>query len=301
MAMVRSGILLIDKPEGPSSARVVGRLKGILRPKRIGHLGTLDPFASGLLPVGINEGTKLAEIFLRGTKTYRGVMKLGIATETQDCTGKIREVRPVVPVGKPDLEALEQQFTGDLRQVPPMFSALRKNGVRLYRLARQGREVAREARAIRVEALRLRKFAADEIEFELTCSRGTYVRTLAADIGEALGCGAHLKALRRLRCDHLAVEHALTPDQVERLSSEGEVPLIALDDALKHIRPVSLESRSVARLRLGQQQILAQIARPEHGDELLRVQDSNGQLAALLEWDGAFPGGRWQILRVFNA
>jgi tRNA pseudouridine55 synthase len=298
--MVESGILLIDKPEGPSSAQVVGRLKRILQVRRIGHLGTLDPFASGLLPVGIHEGTKLAEIFLRGDKTYHGVMKLGVETETQDSTGKLREVRPVMPFGDPELKALEQQFTGDLRQVPPMFSALRRNGVRLYRLARQGMEVPREARAIRVEALRLHKSAADEIEFEITCSRGTYVRTLAADMGKALGCGAHLKNLRRLKCDHLTVDRAVTPDQLERLSSEGEVPLIALETALSHIRAVTWESRSAARLRLGQQQILSRIDRPQQGEKLLRIQDSNGHLAALVEWNDAFPGGRWQIFRVFK-
>jgi tRNA pseudouridine55 synthase len=298
--MVGSGILLIDKPEGPSSAQVVGRLKGILHPRRIGHLGTLDPFASGLLPVGINEGTKLAEIFLRGTRTYAGVMKLGIETETQDSTGKVREVRPVMSFGEPELTALEQQFTGDLRQIPPMFSALRKNGVRLYRLAREGREVPRDARAIRVEALRLRKGDVDEIEFEVTCSRGTYVRTLAADMGQVLGCGAHLKALRRLRCDHLTVERAITPDELERLNSEGEVPLIALETALSHIRAVTWESRSIDRLRLGQQQILSRIDRPPQGEKLLRIQDANGHLVALVEWDDAFPGGRWQIFRVFR-
>lgn len=298
--MIRSGILLIDKPEGPSSAQVVSRVKAILQARRVGHLGTLDPFASGLLPIGINEGTKVAEILLRGRKTYRGVMTLGVETETEDATGKVLQVRPVLSIHDPELKDLEQQFTGDLRQIPPMFSALKKDGVRLYELARQGRQVPREPRAIKVEMLRLRKLTADKIEFEVTCSRGTYVRTLAADMGKVLGCGAHLKSLRRLACDHLSVVRAITPEQLERLHSEGEVPLVSLEAALDHIRAVTLDSGSLARLRLGQQGVLSQIDRRAPGEKLLRVQDSSGQVAALVEWKDAFPGGRWQIFRVFK-
>jgi tRNA pseudouridine55 synthase len=298
--MTASGILLIDKPEGPSSAQVVSRVKASLGANRVGHLGTLDPFASGLLPVGINDGTKIAEVFLQGLKTYRGLMRLGIDTETQDSTGKVLQVRPVLSFGESELKDLEQQFTGELRQIPPMFSALKKDGVRLYQLARQGREVPREPRAVRVEMLRLRKSDADEIEFEVTCSRGTYVRTLAADMGKVLGCGAHLRSLRRLACDHLKVDQAITPEQLERLNSEAEVPLVALEVALKHIRAVTWESRSLARLRFGQQEVLSQIDRPVPGEKLLRIQNSDGRLAALVEWNEAHPGGRWQIFRVFN-
>src|SRR5262245_43903993 len=144
MITMQSGVLLIDKPVGPSSAQVVQRVKTLLGAKKVGHLGTLDPFASGLLLIGVNEGTKIADIFLGGTKCYRGVMILGVETDSQDGTGKITNTRPVGAVGEAELARLEKDFTGELRQVPPMFSALKKDGVRLYQLARQGKEVHRE-------------------------------------------------------------------------------------------------------------------------------------------------------------
>lgn len=299
--MIRSGILLIDKPEGPSSAQIVHRVKAVLRARRVGHLGTLDPFASGLLPLGINEGTKIAEIFLNGAKTYHGVMTLGVETDTQDSTGKVLEARPVPSFGELEIKAVEQQFTGALRQIPPMFSALKRNGVRLYQLARQGKEVEREPREIRIEMLRLRKLNATEIQFEVTCSRGTYVRTLAADMGTALGCGAHLKSLRRLACDHLTLEGAVTPEQLELFKSEAEVPLIALEVALGHIRAVTFKDRNLSRLRLGQQEVLSQMDGPRPGEKLVRIQDPAGHLAALAEWNETSPGGRWQLFRVFNS
>src|SRR5262245_24061105 len=143
-------------------------------------------------------------------------MVLGVETDSQDSTGTILQVRPAPAMGKIELRALERQFSGDLVQVPPMFSALKKQGVPLYRLARQGKEVPREPRSIRVEKLRLHKLSNDEIEMELTCSRGTYVRTLAADMGKSLGCGAHLKSLRRIACGHLTVDQAVTLDELER-------------------------------------------------------------------------------------
>src|SRR5712691_2116499 len=179
-----SGLLLVDKPEGPTSAHVVGRVKRILGAKKVGHLGTLDPFASGLLPLGIDDGTKIAEIFLTAQKSYRGVIALGVATDTQDLTGKVIETRAVPALADLELEKLRRAFTGTLMQTPPMFSALKKDGVRLYRLARKGQTVERAQREIKVEALRLWTLGAAEIGFEVTCSKGTYIRTLAADMGQ---------------------------------------------------------------------------------------------------------------------
>ncbi len=141
--MIQSGILLIDKPEGPSSAQVVGRIKAISGAKKLGHLGTLDPFASGLLLVGVNEGTKVADIFISAAKSYRGVMVLGVATDSQDATGNVIKERLVPSLSESDLKELERKFTGELQQIPPMFSALKKDGVRLYKLARQGKEIAK--------------------------------------------------------------------------------------------------------------------------------------------------------------
>ena len=298
--MTQSGLLLIDKPEGPSSAHVVSRVKKILGAKKVGHLGTLDPFASGLLLLGINEGTKVADIFLGGIKSYRGVMVLGVETDSQDATGNILAERPTPAVGDKDLMALEEEFTGDLHQIPPMFSALKKDGVRLYRLARQGKEIPREPRSIRIEKLRLRKLNESELEFDVTCSRGTYVRTLAADMGKYLGCGAYLKSLRRTACGHLTVEQATTMDAMERLDAKEKVPLIALCSALSHLRAVTWPNQSLSRLRLGQQEILRQIGNPLAGEELVCIQDVRGELAALARWSNEIPVGGWRLFRVFH-
>ena len=300
MITTRSGVLLIDKPVGPSSAQVVHRVKTILGAKKVGHLGTLDPFASGLLLIGVNEGTKIADIFLSGAKSYIGVMVLGVETDSQDCTGKVIETRPVPPVGGAELTMLEHKFSGDLRQIPPMFSALKKDGVRLYQLARQGKEIPREARPIRIVALTLRQLSETEIEFEVTCSRGTYVRTLAADMGTELGCGAHLKSLRRMACDHLSIDQALTPDQLAERCATGETPLVSLRSALSHLPAVAWRSQLISRLRLGQQDVLAQLGRPREGEKLLGILDPRGALAALAEWTDDVAVGRWRLLRIFK-
>ena len=218
--MIKSGLLLVDKPEGPSSAHVVHRAKVSLGAKKVGHLGTLDPFASGLLLLGINEGTKISDIFLRAPKSYRGVVTLGVETDSQDSTGVVVKTRPVPSLADRELRVLEQRFSGELQQTPPMFSALKRDGVRLYKLARQGKEVPRQPRTIQIDSIQLRQINSTEIGIDVTCSRGTYVRTLAADLGEALGCGAHLKSLRRIACGHLTIERAVSLDELERFAPE---------------------------------------------------------------------------------
>jgi tRNA pseudouridine55 synthase len=298
--MTLSGILLIDKPEGPSSAQVVGRIKRLSGAKKLGHLGSLDPFASGLLLVGVNEGTKVADIFIGASKSYRGVMVLGVATDSQDATGNIIKERPVPAVDVNDLKDLERKFTGELQQIPPMFSALKKDGVRLYKLARQGKEVPRAPRSISIASIRLGKVGENEIEFDVTCSRGTYVRTLAADMGEALGCGAHLKSLRRTACGHLTLENAVTIAELERLAEKKEIPLLPLSTALNHLRAVTWQSGWLSRVRLGQQEILNQIGKPLPGERLVCILNPRGELVALAEWSEIIPGGLWRLARVFR-
>jgi len=300
MAITQSGILLIDKSEGPSSAQVVGRVKKLFQAKKVGHLGTLDPFASGLLLVGVNEGTKIADIFLGGTKSYCGVMVLGVETDTQDGTGKVVKEGSVPLLGETQLRRLEEEFTGEMQQVPPMFSALKKDGVRLYRLARQGKEIPRAPRSVRVEALRIEKVSDSELEFEVTCSRGTYVRTLAADMGQALGCGAHLKSLRRTVCGHLNVQQSITIDELEQRFAQGSIPLVSLRAALNNLRMVNWEGRLLSRLRLGQQEVLMQIGNRREAERLVGIVDSRGELAALATWADDSPEGRWRLFRVFH-
>jgi tRNA pseudouridine55 synthase len=298
--MLKSGLLLVDKPEGPSSAHVVHRAKVSLGAKKVGHLGTLDPFASGLLLLGINEGTKISDIFLRAPKSYRGVVTLGVATDSQDSTGVVIKTRPIPPLADPDLRVLEQRFSGVQQQTPPMFSALKRDGVRLYKLARQGKEVPRPPRTIRIDSIRLRQINRTEIGIEVTCSRGTYVRTLASDLGEALGCGAHLKSLRRIACGHLRIERAVTLDDLERFATRAESAMVSLSDALSHLRGIVWDHRWLARLRLGQQECLGQIGKPLEEQELVRLLDTRGNLVALIGWNEENPGAGWQLLRVFN-
>jgi tRNA pseudouridine55 synthase len=297
---MQSGVLLVDKPEGPSSAQVVQKVKVVLGARKVGHLGTLDPFASGLLPLGIDEGTKIADLFLRAKKSYRGVVVLGVETDTQDSTGKILAARAVPALGEKELENLQAAFTGTLQQTPPMFSALKKAGVRLYRLARQGRSVPRAAREINIERLKLWKIAPAEMGFEVACSKGTYIRTLAADMGESLGCGAHLKSLRRLSCGDFSLEQAVSLEEIERLKGGGkEVPLLSLNQALQHLREVRLEESLLSRLRMGQQEVLVRLRRSKKQDEIVRIVDCAGDLVALARWVSEGTTGAWRLFRVF--
>ena len=295
MKRVGSGILLVDKPEGPSSARVVAAVKRITGARKVGHMGTLDPFASGLLPLAINEGTKIARYFLEADKGYTGAITLGTETDTQDRTGQVLSRGDAPRLGRQELETLRREFSGSLRQVPPMYSALKRDGTRLYELARKGMEVGRESRDIRVELVRLEQADGAELEFELTCSKGTYVRTLAADIGRFLGCGAHLSRLRRVASGPFGIADAVTPDD---LQEAPDVPLLPLNRALGHLERVVLRPGELERLRRGIQGSLAGVPAPEAGETTRRVVDPDGELAALIGWEE--PARAWQIVRVIN-
>jgi tRNA pseudouridine55 synthase len=178
-----------------------------------------------------------------------------------------------------------------------MFSALKKDGMRLYKLARQGKEVPREPRTVRIDAIRLEKINASEIGLEVTCSRGTYVRTLASDLGKALGCGAHLNSLRRVACGHLRIEQAITLTELDQLAARPSA-LISLDKALGHLRGVVWDRRWIVRLRLGQQEVLSQMGLPSEKEELVRVVDARGDLVALVGWSEETHG--WRLVRVFK-
>lgn len=301
MRLGRSGILLVDKPEGPSSARVVAAAKRVTGARKVGHFGTLDPFACGLLPLAVNEATKVAQYFLDADKGYTGVMTLGAETETQDRTGKVLSRHDPPVLGPQDIEALRREFSGCLQQVPPMYSALKKDGARLYQLARQGKEVGRAPRQVRVEFTRLRQVGPAELEFELTCSKGTYVRTLAADMGRTLGCGAYLSRLRRVASGPFRIADALPLDAVEALADADAVPLVPLvplNDALAHLGSTLLDAQASDRLRRGLQGCLAAVDPPGAGEATRRVVDPDGDLVALIGWEEA--ARAWQLLRVFN-
>lgn len=298
---MKSGILLIDKPEGPTSARIVQRVKGVLGGGKVGHLGSLDPFASGLLLVGVNEGTKIAQIFLNAEKSYTGTITLGVETDTQDRTGKVLGERAVPSLAYETLESLRGAFSGSQWQVPPMFSALKRDGVPLYRMARQGKSVPRTMRPVEIRRLRLWALNAEELGFEVTCSKGTYIRTLAADMGTFLGCGGHLKILRRLTCGHFRIDQAISPEEFHTQWDHGDAPLVPLAQALGPMLRISLDPSLASRLRSGRQEFLSELGFPKDGEDMAGLVDGAGNLVALAQRveEGKEGGGQWRLLRVF--
>src|SRR5450432_116827 len=191
------GVLLVDKPTDHTSHDVIARLRGKLKMKRIGHAGTLDPMATGVLVVLIGKATRVSQYLMSLDKEYTGTISLGKVTTTQDAEGEMLETRPVPPLTEQDVAGTLKSFIGDQYQIPPMFSAIKIDGVPLYKKARQGEEVEREPRFIRVSSFDVTRLALPEIDFVLRCSKGTYVRTIAHDLGQKLECGGHLSALRR--------------------------------------------------------------------------------------------------------
>lgn len=297
MKFVKSGILLLDKAEGPSSAHVVASAKRLLGAHKVGHLGTLDPFASGLLPLGINEGTKIAQMFLDADKGYAGTMILGAETDSQDRTGTLLRQTKVPELAASHLAALRQTFTGSLEQIPPMHSALKQNGVRLYELARRGMDVPRQPRRIVIQSLDLWLKGPGEIGFAVICSKGTYVRTLVTDMGRNLGCGAYLGSLRRVGCGPFEISSAVTLEELEACDA-GKVPLISMNAALAHLPVVVFGAPAAQRVRAGQQAALAAIGEPRDTATTLRIVDENRNLLALVEWQKTL--GTWKFMRVFN-
>lgn len=292
--MPTDGVLLVDKPEGITSAGVVRALKRRVAPRKIGHLGTLDPFATGLLPICIGEATKLAPFLSSEDKAYAGRIRLGIETDSLDCTGQVL-VEAEAPILAPgDLERLGAEFSGRRWQRPPMFSAVKQGGVPLYRLARQGIEVERAPRPIEVHTLRLTAAAPAEIDFYLECSKGTYVRVLAAEIGRALGCGGHLLSLRRLRFGTFDIRDAYPLAVLEQWPARG-LPVLRIDAALGHLRALRIQPEAARLLRHGQQGVLARLPGPETAGEAAKVVTTTDEVVAIVEAAGT--GTRWRLVR----
>jgi tRNA pseudouridine55 synthase len=256
---VLDGVLLLDKPIGLSSNDALIRAKRLYLAKKAGHTGTLDPLASGLLPLCFGEATKFSQDLLEADKTYEATMRLGIRTATGDAEGEAIETRPVT-CDEPAVVAAMARFRGDIVQVPPMYSALKRDGKPLYEYARAGQVVEREGRPVTIHALEMRACALPDVTFRVTCSKGTYVRTLAEDIGEALGCGAHLVALRRTGVGALTLENAVTLDALSD-AAEGERDqwLQPVDALLSTFPSVELDAEATRRFLHGQRLRLADL------------------------------------------
>ncbi len=209
------GVLLVDKAPGMTSHDVVALVRRRLQIRKVGHCGTLDPIATGLLLLTLGRGTKIQDLLMSEDKEYAGTLLLGVTTNTQDRAGEILQERPVPPLTEETVRAAFEKYRGDFYQMPPMVSAIKQGGVPLYKLAREGKTVEREPRLVHVYSYTIDRIASPEIDFSVACSKGFYVRTYAHDIGEELGCGAHLKNLRRIRSGRFVVDGAITVDELQ--------------------------------------------------------------------------------------
>jgi tRNA pseudouridine55 synthase len=231
------GVLLVDKPPGLTSHDVVYHLRRKLQMKKIGHAGTLDPMATGLLVMLIGKATRISQYLISVDKVYEGEATLGVLTDSQDAEGEVMETRPVPELTAAQVAEAMKGFLGDQYQIPPMHSAIKIDGVPLYKLARKGEAVEREPRFIRVSSFALNSFASPKLTFTLHCTKGTYVRTIAYDLGHKLGCGAHLSALRRTGSGKFTIDQCLALDKIEALS---------LPEIAKRLIPVHEAAPSVA-------------------------------------------------------
>lgn len=251
-----SGVLLLDKPAGLSSNDALMRAKRIVNAKKAGHTGTLDPFATGLLPVCFGEATKFSQDLLDADKTYETVVYLGVKTETGDTEGAVLETVTSPLPSVEEIGRILPRFTGAIRQVPPMYSALKRDGKPLYEYARAGIELEREAREVTIHELVLLDYTAPRLRLRVTCSKGTYIRVLGEDIGEALGCGAHLEALRRTRVGALEIGQAIRLDDLESRFADAETPsefpLEPVDFLLSSCPAVMLDAALAGRFSNGQ-------------------------------------------------
>lgn len=284
-----NGIIIIDKPQDWTSMDVCAKLRGVLGERRIGHAGTLDPMATGVLPVFVGRATRAVEFAERGDKEYVAGLKLGIVTDTQDTSGNTLEEHPVAVTAEQVKDVLPQ-FTGDILQVPPMYSAIKINGKKLYELARKGREVERPARPVTIHALTLEEQTApDEFTIRVKCSKGTYVRTLCHDIGAALGCGGCMSSLRRTMACGFDLSEAHPLEAV--LACEDPAGLLRPTDSLFADSPaLTLGKRGADRVRHG-----AQVCQPEAADGTYRIYGPEEEFLAL----GRVEQGKLLILKSF--
>jgi tRNA pseudouridine55 synthase len=285
-----SGVIVVDKPAGITSFDVVARVRRVLGERRVGHAGTLDPMATGVLPVCVGEATKLVPFLVSGDKEYEAEACLGVTTDTLDATGTVLAETNAENVSPADVEAALPGFRGSILQTPPMHSAVRVDGKRLYDLARQGIEVDRAARPIEVHALELIAWAPPRLGLRVRCGKGTYIRSLIADLGQALGVGAHMTALRRTRVGAFDLAAAVALDALD-----ATTPLLAPAAALADHAALTLDADQVRDVRAGKVRAVAALPVPAGAREHVRLLDPAGVLVAV----AAARQGRLTLERVF--
>jgi tRNA pseudouridine55 synthase len=304
MSSELSGVVVVDKPSGPTSFDVVRRVKGLFKTKRCGHTGTLDPTATGVLPICIGDATKVATFVSEGEKEYAATVRFGAITDTQDAAGRILETRELGDLTEARVLKELETFVGLIEQTPPMYSARKVDGKRLYELARAGEEVEREARTIHIDEARMTFFRPPDVGIFVRCSKGTYLRTLAHDLGQRLGCGAHLRELKRVRVGPFAIEDSVGLDTLMAAAKEGGRPaldrwLLPLSRALDDLAELRLDLAISRRVAHGHAPGPADLSRlrapPFPRGRKVRLVDPDSRVLAVAESDGI---GTLKLLRV---
>ncbi|MFQ6091876.1 MAG: tRNA pseudouridine(55) synthase TruB [bacterium] len=279
------GVLNINKPTGLTSHEVVTTVRRMVGGSKVGHTGTLDPLATGVLLLCVGKATRIAPYLTNEEKEYVATIRLGVTTDTFDADGEVLEQREVT-VSVEDVRQALRSFVGKIEQIPPMFSAVRHSGKRLYQLARAGETVEREARQVHISGIDLIDFQDNDLTVRVHCSRGTYVRSLAVDIGENLGCGAHIVALQRTRVGRFRLEQSLALEQVERLAAETVLSrhMVSMNEALVHLAEVRVGGRARRRIEHGAPVAWKDVATPVRwtsGQKTVRILGSDDTLLAL--------------------
>jgi tRNA pseudouridine55 synthase len=292
------GILNINKPPDMTSFAVVARVKRITHEKHTGHAGTLDPLATGVLPICLGQATRVIEYLFDETKTYRAEVKLGLTTDSYDASGKILTENDPAGVSRDQLEKVLSQFRGTINQVPPMFSAIKQNGQPLYKLARAGLEVERKSRPAHIYKLEMSNWQTPVFTLEVECSKGTYIRSLAHDMGQALGCGAIMQNLVRLRVGQFRLEEALTLEQLEAAfkSGEGEKHLYPADYALTSFPAIIVNHEQQCALVHGNQ-LTAEATGWPSGERLVRAYNQSGDFVGMIGY--VAEEKHWQPEKIF--
>jgi tRNA pseudouridine55 synthase len=288
MAIQIDGLLIVDKPEGITSLEAVREVKRRFHVKKAGHIGTLDPFATGVLPIAINEGTKLVHFLEEEPKEYEGVMKLGEETSTDDLTGEITSRKPWEDIPPGLIYSVFHTFLGKVQQIPPMFSAVKIQGKPLYRLARKGIEIERKERSVEIFDIQVEEIDLPLVRFRVSCSKGTYIRTLGRDIGRKMGYGAHLISLRRLRSGPFTIKQAISWKTLKHLSKFEELSpwLISLKEALPSFPEVIGDEQLVKKVRIGKEMMVRDLSplalsAMEKSERLKLVSPEEGLVAIL--------------------
>ncbi len=295
--MEEAGIFLIDKPRGITSFEVVKKIKKWLNVKKIGHGGTLDPLATGVLPIFVNKATKIAQFFLNMDKTYDATMRLGLETETQDIEGKVTRVCKKIDVSIEELKIVMEDFQGKITQIPPFYSSLKVGGVPLYKWVRKGIKIQPAPREVEIYELNLKSFRPPEVDFEVSCSKGTYIRTLCSDIGKKLGCGACLARLRRLKTGPFTIKMAISLDVLKEAIKAGKWQdyLMDLNQALASFEAIILNEDQETQIKHGRFIFWPhKLTKP-----LIRALNKQSRLVALVQTQETQKGMRLHPVKVF--